>query len=241
MKSQHRGPFSACVILALACGLLLGNALRTQGVLDVITGTERYVARASVAIPIRLDLDLSRQIGAAGHAVTPIPRAVELALAPARPAVERRAEPDRRATAAPVTRAGRRHGGDAQADKRRTVSVEPAGRAITTRRADRSADAARQAPRQVTATPQRTAPARRATVPATSRTPGKATSHGPKAHGPKAKAPGRAKPHGKSRAHGQKATGHGKAKHSGAKPKGHGKLTHHGKHHGRSRGQGKRH
>ena len=76
MNTQHRGPLLACVVLTLACGLFLGNALRTQGLLDVVTVTQRYAtqATASVAVPVRLDLDLSGEGEAAASPAAPAVR-----------------------------------------------------------------------------------------------------------------------------------------------------------------------
>ncbi len=73
LNTQHRGPLLACIVLTLACGLFLGNALRTQGLIDVVTATRSYATHAGVAVPIRLDLDLSGE-GEAAAAAIPVVR-----------------------------------------------------------------------------------------------------------------------------------------------------------------------
>ena len=59
LNTQHRRPLLACIVLTLACGLFLGNALRTQGLMNVVNVTQRYATHAAVAVPVRLDLDLN--------------------------------------------------------------------------------------------------------------------------------------------------------------------------------------
>ena len=223
MNTQHRGPLFACLVLTVACGLFLGNALRTQGIIDVITATERYASHAAVAVPIRLDLDLAGQAGAAGRpAPAPATASVDRPVRVAHPVIGSRpvhVQPtprqDSRPTA-PVRHAGTRVAKGHQKPRHQKPRHQAQRKDATppTKARKRADSLTRTATRTVVRVATRTV-AMRIAAPAPVKVHGPANGHHSQSRG-----------HGSTGSHGSgKAQGPGRAQ---GKARGHGGSRNHG-------------